>query len=570
MRITLAKHSGFCMGVRTAIVRIIREINSSHDDVYMYGPLIHNPQTVELLQKRGLKTIDSPASAGKKQVAVRTHGIPLEESRLLRQCAERVINLTCPRVAKVQSIIKKYSAQGYYTIITGDTDHAEVVGLKSYAQAGVSVISDIREVPSIPQAKQYLVVSQTTFDREGFDKITAELRMCCDSITVFDTICDSTSLRQNDVLAGIVSGNDTLVVVGGKNSANTKRLARIGTDNNVKTFHIETGDELTEDGFSDSRSVLVTAGTSTPGWIINNVLDKLYAIKFKKSNIFLKSALIFLQYIMRTNLLSAAAAFFMSLIALAYSGIGDGFLFPTISFLYIFSMYSINNYFEKSFLKLSNPDKYLIYEKYGIPLLTASIISMLASIYLARECNPATIAVIITSYLTGFIYSTKPARIFIEKINVGFVKKMYYSKIVTCLGWIIVTVMVPMLASSVEIQSLVSLSAWVFTVIFLRTVLLDLIAYQGDLIMGRETLPLWLGADKVWIAANIISAAGILVYGYVTIALNNLYFLPFIVTILYFLAFMYIIKNLNYIIPLKYELLVDMNFIIMALLYLYL
>jgi (E)-4-hydroxy-3-methyl-but-2-enyl pyrophosphate reductase len=567
MRITLARHSGFCMGVRNAILRIIHEINSSHDEVYMYGPLIHNPQTVELLHTRGLKTIDQRQNVDGKQIAVRTHGIPLEEYTRLRQCAARVINLTCPRVARVQSIIKKYSSQGLYTVITGDKEHPEVTGLKSYARGGVTVISDTTEIPGVPRAGQYLIVSQTTFDRESFEKIVAEFRMRHEHTTVIDTICDATRLRQDDVLAGILEGNDTLVVIGGKNSANTKRLARIGKENSVRTFHIETGEELEEDGFSDARRVLVTAGTSTPGWVINNVLDKLYAIKFKKSNIVVRSGLLFLEFIVRTNILSAAAAFFVSLIVQAYSRVGGGFLFPSISFLYIFSMYSMNNFFDRSFLKISNPYKYVIYEKYGNPLLASAIISALASLFLAGVLNHATIAVLIVSYLLGFIYSTRPIKFLVAKINVGFVSKIYYSKIVTCFGWIIVTVIVPMMATHFELPALASLSVWVFTVIFLRTVLLDLIAYQGDLIMGRETLPLWMGTRMLWAASIAVSAAGVLVYGYVTVVCYDPYFLLFILNILYFLAIMYVVRNLNYIITLKYELLVDMNFILMVLLY---
>jgi (E)-4-hydroxy-3-methyl-but-2-enyl pyrophosphate reductase len=567
MRITLARHSGFCMGVRNAILKIIREINSSRDEVYMYGPLIHNPQTVELLHKRGLKTIDQLQNIEKKQIAVRTHGIPLEEYTLLRQCAAKVINLTCPRVARVQAIIKKYSSRGLYTVITGDKDHPEVIGLKSYARTGVTVISDAAEIPDVPRAAQYLLVSQTTFDRESFERIVTEFRTRHEHTTVIDTICDSTRMRQDDVLAGILEGNDTLVVIGGKNSANTKRLARIGNERNVRTFHIETGEELEEDGFSETRRVLVTAGTSTPGWVINNVLDKLYAIKFKKSNIIVRSALLFLEFIVRTNILSAAAAFFMGLIVQEYSGIGQGFIFPSISFLYIFSMYSMNNYFDRSFLKISNPYKYKIYEKYGRPLLASAFISAIASLYLARPFNFATIAVLIVSYLLGFIYSTGPTKSLVETINVGFVSKIYYSKIVTCFGWIIVTVIVPMLATHVELAALASLSAWVFAVVFLRTVLLDLIAYQGDLIMGRETLPLWMGTPMLWTASIAVSAAGAFAFGYVTFAHYDPYFLLFIFNILYLLAVMYAVKNLNYIITLKYELLVDMNFIIMVLLY---
>jgi (E)-4-hydroxy-3-methyl-but-2-enyl pyrophosphate reductase len=176
MQITLARHSGFCMGVKNAVLKIIHEINSTNKELYMYGPLIHNPQTIDLLHDRGLKTLQKLDDAAGKQIAIRTHGVPLPENRILKNCAERVINLTCPRVARVQAIIKKYSSKGYYTVITGDNLHPEVIGLKSYATAGVTVISDTDKAVTLPESGEYVMVSQTTFDRETFNKIIAELR----------------------------------------------------------------------------------------------------------------------------------------------------------------------------------------------------------------------------------------------------------------------------------------------------------------------------------------------------------------------------------------------------------
>src|SRR3990172_12196987 len=117
MKITLARHSGFCMGVRNAILRIVHEINSSDDELYVYGPVIHNPQTIDVLRGRGMRAVDSLDNISGKKIAIRTHGIPVGENRILKDCAAEVINLTCPRVAKVQSIIKKHSSQGSHTII---------------------------------------------------------------------------------------------------------------------------------------------------------------------------------------------------------------------------------------------------------------------------------------------------------------------------------------------------------------------------------------------------------------------------------------------------------------------
>ncbi len=302
------------MGVRDAILRIVTEINSSKENILVHGPLIHNPQTIEILHGRGLRTIDETEPLNGKIVAIRTHGIPLENLKIIRKQAKRIINLTCSRVARVQGLIKRYSNNGYHTIIAGDKDHAEVIALKSYAQGGVTVISSIRDIRKLPKTGKYLVVSQTTFDGEQFIEIVEMLRKrLTGELQIINTICDSTNNRQIDVIEAIKSGINVLIVVGGKNSANTKRLANLGLENRIRTYHIETELELDENSFKPDDCVFVTAGASTPGWIINNVLEKLYLIKFKNSNPVIDFAKKFLEFITRTNIVSASAAFFVSL-----------------------------------------------------------------------------------------------------------------------------------------------------------------------------------------------------------------------------------------------------------------
>lgn len=567
MKITLARHSGFCMGVRNAILRIVHELNLSDDELYVYGPLIHNPQTIDVLHGRGMRTVSSRDGLDGRTVVIRTHGIPVEELKQLKQCAASVINLTCPRVARVQSIIKKHSGLGRHTIITGDRNHAEVTGLMSFAARGVTVISDLNEINSIPRADAYVVVSQTTFDRMLFNKIVTLVRERYDNVHVFDTICDATRYRQEDVITGILHGIDTLVVVGGKNSANTKRLAQIGRDNRIATFHVEDEQELRDNEFAESKNVLVTAGTSTPGWIINNVLEKLYSINVMKGNILFKALMNLMQFIVRTNILSAVAAFFITRIAMAYAGIPDNYIFPALSFLYIFSMYTINNYFEKNLLKLSNPYKFDIYEKYGIPLMLISIPSMAASIYCAARFNMMTAAVVIGSYCLGFVYSTGPVKNLVRKKMPEPLRLVYNSKIVACVGWIIITVLVPMIGTRLIPTAFFSFSAYVFALIFLRTELLDLIAFQGDLILGRETLPVLIGSRAIRRISLIISATALALFGIVTLLFNDPVYLVLTASIIYYVILVYLVQKLNYFISLKYELLVDLNLAFVVLCY---
>jgi len=549
------------MGVRNAILRIVHEINKAEEELFVYGPLIHNPQTIDVLHSRGMKTVNSLDGIEGHSVVIRTHGIPVDELKYLKQCAARAINLTCPRVARVQAIIKKESGRGCHTIITGDRDHAEVTGLMSYASHGVTVISDLGEITSIPPSDSFVLVSQTTFDRSLFNTIVERILARYPNVRVYDTICDSTRYRQEDVIKGILQGNDTLVVVGGKNSANTKRLAQIGRDNRIKTLHVETEDELHESDFADSKSVLVTAGTSTPGWIINNILEKLYDINFRKGNIIIKAVIALLQFMVRTNLFSSLTAFFITLMALDYGGNREGPAFPSLSFLYIFSMYTINNYFDKNLLKLSNPYKYAIYEKYGLPLLLVSMASMAVSILIAIRFKMLTVAVIAGSYALGFMYSTGPVKGFVRNTMPRLLRKIYNSKIVVCFGWTIITVLVPMIESSVAVTAVVSFSSFVFSLIFLRTALLDLIAFQGDLILGRETLPVMTGTRTIGILSLAMSLAAMACFGTITAMMGSWLYLSLLVPLVYYAVLMYIIQRLNYLISLKYELLVDLNLV---------
>jgi 4-hydroxy-3-methylbut-2-enyl diphosphate reductase len=567
MKIEMAKNSGFCMGVRKAILKIVDELNSTEDKIYMYGPLIHNPQTIDVLKNRGLITINSLEDLNNRQIAIRTHGIPVDENKRIRQNALRTINLTCSRVARVQSIIKKYSGNGYYTIIIGDKDHAEVIGLKSYARAGVHVVSDKSDISGISNADKYIVVSQTTHERNQFDQLVLEISNTFKNVFVVDTICDSTRLRQDDVKNGIKKGIDTLVVVGGKNSANTSRLVKIGIDHGVKSFHIETDAELKKEDFIDSKYVLVTAGASTPGWIINNVLEKLYIIKNESSNFIVKAVKHYLEVLIRSNIVSSIASLFMVLLAQLYAGIPFNIQYGIISALYIFVMYSVNNFLDRSFLIQSNSYKYKIYDKYGSLLLVSSIIAFIASIYLAFNLSPTLALLILIPYLFGLIYSTPVIKKFVKNTDLNFFKKVYNTKIVTGLGWLVAVIVIPYYGNGVFWQIYISAGLFFFTFIFIRHLIIDFVAFQGDLILGRDTLPTWLGVKNVIVLSYGITLLNSLVFAIVSISSEKFIFLPLLICVIYYMLLLKKIQKTDYLISLRYEFIIDFNYLILAVLY---
>ncbi len=557
------------MGVRDAVIRIVGEINSSTEDIFVHGPLIHNPQTISILDKRGLKTVEENRDIDGQTVAIRTHGIPYQRLKEIKKRARRLINLTCPRVARVQGIIKKYSRDGYFTLITGDDDHAEVISLKSYATSGVKVVSEICDIDAIPDSERYLVVSQTTFDRELFERIISVLTARFPGkVTIFNTICDSTYNRQEDVVEAVERGVDVLVVVGGKNSANTRRLADIGRDRGVRTFHIETESELDDAEFFRDDRVFVTAGASTPGWIINNILEKLYSIKYKKSNVLINLIKKFLEFIVRTNILSSAATFFITLFALAYSGGRPDPLFALTAAFYIFSMYTINNYLMTDHLKESNPYKRALYRQYRLFLLPLAALLMIASFVLISRYELTVIFVFVASSLLGMVYSTRCFKRMIELVGIRPLTMIYNSRnVAATAGWIIISALVPILHTKPPAGTALAILALIFCLIFFRNILLDLIAFQGDLILGRETLPIQVGIEKTRAIFVLLASFTLGAFGTVTILGGQWPHLIFAGTILYYLTLLFAILRLNYLVALKYELLVDTNLVLFILFY---
>ncbi|HOO70940.1 MAG TPA: 4-hydroxy-3-methylbut-2-enyl diphosphate reductase [Spirochaetota bacterium] len=566
MKIELARHSGFCMGVRNAVQKIVTIINTTDEPIAVYGPLIHNPQTIDILTKRGLETVHSLDDVSGSPIAIRTHGIPIQDFQKIREKASRVINLTCPRVAKVQAIIKKYSSQGYFTIITGDDDHAEVVGLKSYASSGVAVISSPWEARNIPITEKCLLVSQTTLERELFNSIARELKDRCPTIEIVDTICDSTRYRQADVIEGIKKGVDTIVVVGGKNSANTKRLAHIGEEAGVRTILVETADELQEKDFNDSEYVLLTAGASTPGWIINNAMERLYAFKFSKSNLLLNGLKRILEFSVRSHLVSSIAAFFMTLVVQKYCGMHEDINFALISLLYIFSMYSMNNYFDRTFLKESNSYKYAIYGRFGNLYFALSLLCIAVSLWISLKYSMATTTILVLSYLLGLFYSTDLVRKIVAAMG-KIPKKIYNTKIITSFGWLVPVIFLPAIDSGASVLTALAAGTVIFLIIFLRQILMDVIAIQGDLIFGRETIPVLLGLKNAFKTLTLLSLAGIVFYTAATVLTGNYIYLSLLAPVAYYLVLYKHINKLPYLIALKYEVIVDLNSFILIMIY---
>lgn len=272
MEILIVKSAGFCFGVKRAIDIAFAMADRKEQGIYTIGPIIHNPQVIEKLGEKGILFTEDIHKEDMRVMIIRTHGIPLRVMEEASKVGYEIVDATCPFVKKAQRYAKLLSEEGYQVIILGDRDHPEVKGLVSYAGADVFVIGDNERLPALK--RRVGIVVQTTQPIEGLKKLMGRIMEQSREMKVYNTICNSTAQRlaETKEIAGKV---DLMVVVGGRNSANTTQLANLCASMPIKTHHIETADELKSDWFRGIKKVGITAGASTPDWIIYGVKERI-------------------------------------------------------------------------------------------------------------------------------------------------------------------------------------------------------------------------------------------------------------------------------------------------------
>ena len=275
VKITIAKSAGFCFGVKRAI-DLAQDIASKNSDVYTFGPLIHNPQEVARLEKENIKVIEDYSKIEKGVLVLRTHGIPLDiYENLSKKENIKIVDAACPFVKKAQDIIKELSKDSEQIVIVGEKKHPEVVALVSYGKGKCLVVEDKNEVKNVKKTDIIYIVSQTTQSPKKFEEIVNEISKIS-QVKVFNTICRATFDRQS-AAAKLAKEVDVMIVIGGKNSGNTTRLYQI-CSNITKTYHIEDVDEIEPAWFDKVEAVGITAGASTPDWIIENIKRRIKEI----------------------------------------------------------------------------------------------------------------------------------------------------------------------------------------------------------------------------------------------------------------------------------------------------
>ena len=276
MKIELASKYGFCYGVKRAI-----KIAEEHKNSFTYGPLIHNKDEIARLKDNfniglieELEDIENDNA-----VVIRTHGIPKDELAQLKKQENQIIDATCPYVTTPQNIVSKMSKEGYSIVIFGDKSHPEIKGVVSYAQnpKDAFVVLEENELKELPLKSKIAVVSQTTKKPEDFLKIVNELILTKREVRVFNTICNATFENQ-DAAAELAQRADIMIIIGGKHSSNTKMLHSIAQNYCPDSYLIENEQELQADWFKNKNLCGISAGASTPDWIVQNVIDKIQEI----------------------------------------------------------------------------------------------------------------------------------------------------------------------------------------------------------------------------------------------------------------------------------------------------
>ena len=495
MEIKLASTAGFCMGVKRAVDMVLDIAQHKGDEkIYTYGPLIHNPQTVELLKKRGIVPVTDLSDVEEGTIIIRAHGISPQERKLLQGRGLKIIDATCPRVGRVQAIIKKHAARGYTVLIVGDREHPEVDGLLGYSSGHGLVIGRLEDVEALPALEHVCVVAQTTQSSEAYADIINRVREKFPDVVVFDTICDSTEKRQSEI-KDLASEMDAIFIVGGKNSANTRRLAQISTAKGIPTFHIETAEELDRIPIDAYEKIGVSAGASTPNWIIERVVDHITGGWSQKKKT-LKQLLINVWLLtVRTDIYSALGA---GCLAVASAFLQRESLNPIAVLMasaYVFSVHTLNRLIDREstpFRGSFREESYLRHEK---AFTVVAIFCMFVSLLLAYLIGLVPFLVLSFISIAGALYNT---RIFPKSWRFRRLKDLPGTKnVFMAMAWAFVVAVVPQVDVDLVVKPAMAVAfLFTFSVVIVRSALSDIMDIQSDRLMGRETIPVVIGEER--------------------------------------------------------------------------
>lgn len=500
MKVIVAETAGFCQGVRTALETTLEAARSRQKEpLCTFGPLIHNRQVLAMLKERGVEEAATEEECRNRWVILRAHGIPPDQRRRLKGLSLGLIDATCKRVARVQAIIRKYARKGYHTLIVGDADHAEVIGLMGYTEGRGMVVQSPDDLDRVPADwPLVLLVAQTTQNEDVFQAVEARFRERFPQGVVHNTICGATHERQSEVRR-LCEYVQAMVIVGGTHSGNTLRLAQTARECGVPTYHVETEKDLDPQEMCRFHTVGVSAGASTPNWMIRNVVRFLESLEPDPRALQAAVWRRRLEKLAYTNAASAAAAGLLTAAVSAVTNLPIGFVHILMAASYAFAMHTLNRYIDREALQLNDPQRAAYYAKKRTAFTATGIAAAAVALGSAAADGMLTALLMVLILAMGSLYAVPLFQSrWIERTKMIKIKDIPGSKTLTVpLAWASVTVWLPHLQ---HIQGGLGKMLYAFMLVFLlvlaRTALLDRLDIQGDRLVGRETVVVLWGEQR--------------------------------------------------------------------------
>ncbi|RUA02942.1 MAG: 4-hydroxy-3-methylbut-2-enyl diphosphate reductase [Deltaproteobacteria bacterium] len=494
MKITIAKTAGFCMGVRRAVEMVLDTPSKYNSPIYTFGPLIHNPQVLDLLSEKGITTLTKVPDHGEGTILIRAHGVPPETKAQLSRAGFTVLDATCPRVIRVQVIIRKHTRKGYTTIIVGNRNHPEVVGLLGYAGQNGHVIAGTEELKALPVFDQAIIVAQTTQNQQLYEQITRWTGKHRAHYKIFNTICNSTSRRQIEVKE-LAHRSDAIVVVGGRESGNTRRLAEIVRETGKPAFQVESETDLNLADFGSLNRVGITAGASTPNWVLRRVFRTLDKESITKGRALHRAFFTLRRALLLTNIYVALGAGSLCFACAELQGFYDHFSTVLVTMLYVFSMHIMNNLIGAKADRFNDPGRAHFYQKYKLPLVLLAIMAGGYGLIIAATMGVLPFTVLLLMSLLGLSYNLPLLPDIFTKGRYRSIRDIPGSKtVLIAIAWGVATAVFPALVHINGISpATVVVFFWSTALVFARTAFFDILDMQGDRIVGRETIPLLFG-----------------------------------------------------------------------------
>ncbi len=498
MKVKLARTAGFCMGVRRAVELVLEEANRRRGRIVTFGPLIHNAQVLDLLATKGIKVIsDLDQLSGQETAVIRAHGVPPEVERGLKMAAGRVINATCPRVVKVQVLIRRYIMQGFEAIIVGDVGHAEIKGLLGHAQGRGVLVSGPEDAAALPEFDKVMVVAQTTQNKTLFDETVRALKARWPEALIFDTICHATHERQAEAIT-LARQVDGLVVVGGSFSANTQRLVKIAAEAGTAVFAVETEAGLDLERLKELKTIGVTAGASTPSWLIKRVVEDIRGLRGQGQGRLGSAVFRVFRFLLKSNTLVALGGAGLALAGGLAQNLTLSPALAAVPFLYLYAMHVLNHFLDKEATVYNDPDRIRFLTKHRLYLLTTATFAAALGVSLSAALGLAPLVTLAVLSVLGLIYSVPLVPVSWRRLTrYAKMKDLPGSKpLGIALAWGTVCGLWPALTFGHSWPQGGLIFGLIAGLAFVRATIFDILDVQGDLVVGKETLAILLGEDK--------------------------------------------------------------------------